>query len=75
MHNFGFNPTQFRVQPMYPGLKRILDAVRKEEKRKKVEIVKMASRKASKKMQNGVVPEQYNFVNGAEKDLVDLMSV
>ena len=50
MHNFGFNPTQFRVQPMYPGLKRILDAVRKEEKRKKVEIVKMASRKASKKM-------------------------
>ena len=24
MHNFGFNPTQFRVQPAYPGLKRIL---------------------------------------------------
>jgi hypothetical protein len=24
MHNFGFNPTQFRVQPLYPGLKRIL---------------------------------------------------
>lgn len=27
-----FNPTQFRVQPLYPGLKRILNSISKEER-------------------------------------------
>lgn len=67
MHNFGFNPTQFRVQPLYPGLKRILQAVETQEKKAEHQHQLKVAMRSQKE-------ENFNFVGGKIEDLKSVAS-